>query len=607
MMLRTILILIALSLATAANAQHDAELWASCHGKFGLCGYIERRARIEMIAPRFEQAMPFSEGLAAVRLDGLVGYIDRSGTVVIAPQFDLAGEFYQGLAEIVVGDKAGIVNRRGEIVVPPMFARAIPFTRDVVLASEGSLPAGFLAGTRGSYGALPGLQGHVAGPAGLYHVSGRWIRRPDLTRVRTFEREGLGILWAATGDSSSMYGLLSADGRWLAEPQYDHGWSLQDGLAIATKRIGDGRVSGALDRHGNVVIPFRGWSLFSGLNGWLQAQEGGPKGPRGLLDRTGNLLGGRMFEQIDITEPGGVAAVLADGKWIGLTRDGRLVPYPRDGRVSAACPFGVRIVETDGKWLITDRDGNPTTPYLFERNSGTIACDKPFPVKLGTKWSFIGLDGRLLVDPPIFEPPPHFVDGFIFVRTEPAGKRSILDTSGRVVVEARYDEVLTSRAGLFQVKADGREFWITPSGEERPEPPERYVPNSDMLACHPGMRLIEREGLWGLVENDGTQVIAPNYRALSCSANGVAFVPVDTQRQWCPIGPDGRMRDRPACRAAVHYFVEPSHGVPEKLHDDPYESSVLWSRAYLEFHSGKRDIPPGWTGLYGGPRDKVWR
>ena len=276
MILRAILILIALTVATGARAQRDPDVWASCHGKFGLCGYVELRARIEVIAPRFEQAMPFSEGLAAVRLDGRVGYIDRSGTMVIAPQFDLAGEFYQGLAEIVVGDKAGIVNRRGEILVPPMFARAIPITRDVVLASEGSLPGAFRAGASGLYGELPGLryEAHVGVPAGLYHVSGRWIRRPDLTRVRTFEREGRGILWAATGDSSSMYGLLSADGRWIAEPQYDHGWSLQDGLAIAMKRIGDGRVTGALDRDGNVVIPFRGWSLFNGLNGWLQAQQG---------------------------------------------------------------------------------------------------------------------------------------------------------------------------------------------------------------------------------------------------------------------------------------------------------------------------------------------
>ena len=313
-----------------------------------------------------------------------------------------------------------------------------------------------------------------------------------------------------------------------------------------------------------------------------------------------------MFEKIDITERGGDAAVLADGKWIGLTRDGHLVPYPRNGRVFASCPFGVRIVEIDGKWLITDRDGNPTTPYLFERNTGPIACDKPFPVQLGTKWSFIGLDGKLLVDPPIFEAPPHFVGGFIFVHTQPGGKRSILDTSGRVVVEARYDEVLTSREGMFQVKADGREFWITPSGEERPEPPERHVPNPDMLACYRGMRLFERDGLWGMRDDDGTQVIAPRYRALSCFAYGVAFVPVDARRQWCPIGPDGRIRERPDCRA-VHYPVEPSHAVPERLHEDAYENSVQWSRAYLEFHSGKRDIPPGWTGWRGGPPGKVWR
>jgi hypothetical protein len=36
---------------------------------------------------------------------------------------------------------------------------------------------------------------------------------------------------------------------------------------------------------------------------------------------------------------------------------------------------------------------------------------------------------------------------------------------------------------------------------------------------------------------------------------------------------------------------------------------VLWTRAHLEFHSGKREVPPGWVGdgVRGGPRDKIIR
>jgi hypothetical protein len=44
---------------------------------------------------------------------------------------------------------------------------------------------------------------------------------------------------------------------------------------------------------------------------------------------------------------------------------------------------------------------------------------------------------------------------------------------------------------------------------------------------------------------------------------------------------------------ALH--VDPN-GWSRDVATNPYESSVLWSRAYLEFNAGRRDIPPGMVG-----------
>ena len=57
------------------------------------------------------------------------------------------------------------------------------------------------------------------------------------------------------------------------------------------------------------------------------------------------------------------------------------------------------------------------------------------------------------------------------------------------------------------------------------------------------------------------------------------------------------------------YPMEMSHHGPERLHDDAFENSVLWSRAYPEFHSGRRDVPPGFVGdgVRGGPPNVVVR
>ncbi|MCC6778792.1 MAG: WG repeat-containing protein [Hyphomicrobiales bacterium] len=156
-----------------------------CDGKFGLCRYVEAGTGREVIPPRFEQAMRFSEGLAAVRIDGRFGYIDPRGEIVISPRFDLAGEFHLGLAEVVVARSSGIVSRSGRMVVQPAFRRVIPLMRTVMLVAEGNWD-----------GSLSSDQGLLRGPIGLYHIDGYWIWRTDLRQVSVFDREGRGLVWA---------------------------------------------------------------------------------------------------------------------------------------------------------------------------------------------------------------------------------------------------------------------------------------------------------------------------------------------------------------------------------------------------------------------------
>ena len=579
--------LVALS-ASACLAQPDTTIYPACNGKFGLCGYIDRQTWLPLIPPRFERAMYFSEGLAAVRIDGRYGYIDRRGEMVIAPRFDLAGEFSQGLAEVIVGNKAGVINRAGDLVVPPIFGRAVPFTRDVVIAAEGSWRS---SSNAAGFETLNNLNysGSDLYNVGLYRVGGSWIRPPNLARVRVFALDGRGLIWAAERD---LFGLLASDGRWVVEPQYDFGAQLADGLAVVRKRIGAVPHSGAVDETGALVVPLKRWSLFFGKYGWLRAQEAESGGRQGFVNRNGDLVGGRWFDKVDSADQADPPLVLADGKLMGLDRSGTLVPHPWNGRVFASCPFGVRIVYIDGKSQIVNVDGHPTIPHLFDPVVSAPNCTDPFPVRLGGKWGFVGLDGQLLHDPPAFDSAHYFANGHAFVLQN--RKWGIIDRTGRMVVAPMYDARLEARGGLTRVSAQGREFWITASGEERAEPPQTYPRRPEMLSCGHGVQLVERDGNWGIADG-GRDLIPPRYRAVSCYGSGFAWVAVDARRQWCPFGPDGRMRDKPACTDA-HYITTQSHSVPEQFSTDRYENSVLWSRAYLEFHAGKRDIPPGWTG-----------
>ena len=93
------------------------------------------------IKPQFEDARPFSEGLASVKIEGRWGYIDKTGEYVIRPQFDdVKLSFEDGLALVAIGrgeGKWGYINKVGEYVINPQFDDAWPFSEGLALVAIG--------------------------------------------------------------------------------------------------------------------------------------------------------------------------------------------------------------------------------------------------------------------------------------------------------------------------------------------------------------------------------------------------------------------------------------------------------------------------------------
>ena len=106
----------------------------------GSYSYLDTRGQVGLPG-HFDYALPFSEGLAAVKPVGsaLMGYIDREGALVVPARFRQAGRFREGLAPVLVGARWGYVDRGGELVVAPRFLEAGEFDGDwaPVLTAEG--------------------------------------------------------------------------------------------------------------------------------------------------------------------------------------------------------------------------------------------------------------------------------------------------------------------------------------------------------------------------------------------------------------------------------------------------------------------------------------
>jgi hypothetical protein len=444
--------------------------------------------------------------------------------------------------------------------------------------------------------------------------------------VKPFDLKGRGLIWASTQDrNKGPFGLLRADGSWQVEPQYSYVQSLSDERAIVhvpnqpnftnwsefAKGQGWPQAAadqqGAVDPDGRLVVPLRPWHLGFWANGLglvSECCEVFAQGKVGVIDKAGRILGDRLFDQVKRAETGDVSEVLLDGKWVGLDRAGRIVANPEDGKVVVQCPTGVKLVRQSGMVQVVGPDNQPTVPFLVQEPPGKVDCSQPLVVKSGSKWAYVGADGRLLGDPPFFDNVLFFADGYAGVMRN--RKWGIIDTVGHFTVDLQYDDLRPTRKGVYAATKAGQKSWITATGVEQPQPAPEPVDSAVFRKCGPdGATIISNRDLsgtvtWGLADASGHEIIKPVHRAVHCFKNGVAWVPVDAKRQWCPVDPEGAMSDRPDCIPARYPFSQ-THSYPEHFADDPYENSVRWTQALLEFGAGLRATRPQWI-LQGNTR-----
>ena len=106
----------------------------------GKWGFIDKQGKI-VINPQFDDAKSFRGGLAAVKVGGKWGFIDKQGKIVINPQFDMLRSFAEELAAVEIGGKWGFIDKQGKMVVNPQFCAVVPLiTEGLINVSYGEYP-----------------------------------------------------------------------------------------------------------------------------------------------------------------------------------------------------------------------------------------------------------------------------------------------------------------------------------------------------------------------------------------------------------------------------------------------------------------------------------
>ena len=604
-------LLLTAPLSALASSTSEAELKPQCGGPFQLCGYVDPSDDALRIPLRFEVARPFSDGLAAVRVDGLYGFIDPSGKMVIAPRFQNASSFSGGYAEVRLKDASGIIDRNGRLVVPAQFERIAHFSGETFVA----VPLPVRQEPRSYRGATLGtLSGAVSlyefRRAGLFSIQRGWLTDKDF-EFSIFDEPQRGLIWAGRRNEQGedQWGLLRADGSWQVSPRFNHVQRLMETHAVVDampdysltplERREEFR-RGAVDRDGNLVVPTR----FAGLSYWRGgyglAMEGKPYGSNGrredvregIVKADGSLLGGRYFDKVDIREDGTLPRARLGETWHSVTRGGQLIPDQLDGETLVECDTGLTILRR-GDWAEFRMAGRAVgrfdNTYFSERD-----CPGPFSARRGDRWFYVLENGTVLGGPDGFDETYSF-SSRTHVPVKVGGKWGIIDRSGRFTVRPRFSKLRPDRNNTFAVGEGEDTYWINASGNRVEQPVAERPSPQQALTCEGGLRFFQREDLWGFQDQSGQTVIEPRFRTLSCFQQGVSWAVEPGSDGWCPIGPDGARREAMEC-SETYYPVRVSHHYPEKFDDDPFESSVLWNRAWLDYQAGNRDGPPTWVG-----------
>ena len=207
-------------------------------------GYIDRSGTL-VIAPQYQQADDFHEGLAAVQVDGLYGFINTDGDVVIDPQFASVNHFSDGLVAVQPEgeERMGFANRQGEVVIPATFGNYYQF----------------YAYSRFVDGLAPAVD-YDSMQFGYIDKQGEWVIQPQFDNARQF---AAGMAPVQVG---STWQFIDKTGQTVLEGDWSDARPFAEGLA-AVNTSGDsfdGEWS-YIDKHGEpAVIPVFGIQRDSG-------------------------------------------------------------------------------------------------------------------------------------------------------------------------------------------------------------------------------------------------------------------------------------------------------------------------------------------------------
>jgi hypothetical protein len=201
-------------------------------------GYIDQRGTM-VIEPENIWAFPFSDGVAYVVRDGKAKFIDKSGKPVTDFQIDEGAEaFYEGVAAVRMGQLWGFIDVHGAVVIPPKYDGVFRFSGGLAKVADSQHPRQWFAIDKSGRVVIGPRFHHTMGCEGAWFSEGLMAQWADRKRCGFIDRSGrlvirtkLDAFGTIVGDFhqgmvqflgvTGKYGFLNRSGRVAIQPQFD--------------------------------------------------------------------------------------------------------------------------------------------------------------------------------------------------------------------------------------------------------------------------------------------------------------------------------------------------------------------------------------------------
>ena len=443
----------------------------------------------------------FSEGLAGVLVEGKVGFIDKTGSLVIPAKYNGLGYFHEGLVGVMTNGKWGYIDKMDNIVIPAKY-------EDSRLFCEG------LAGVK------------INGMWGFIDKMDNLVIPAKYSKVGDFHE---GLAWAG---NFYKWGFIDKAGTMVIPAKYDEARYFENGKAKV-------KLNGRefyIDRNGNEVdsnAPAAPTSSAAhdedpyaadiALTSEYESFKDPSSGKYGFKHDDSVVIPAKYDDAGDFSE--GLALVKINGKYGFIDKTGSLVIPAIFGDATKFHEgiAGVTVHDSVGGLIINrklgiiDKTGTLTiidecvVLHNFHNGRAMVQLSND-------KYGFIDKTGALVI-PAIYDDAFDFSDGLAYVKTN--GKYGFVDKNGTFVIPAKYDYVYEFSGGLANVRIKGKWGLIDTDGSLVIPTKYNY---DDFGKVSEGLAGLKIKGKWGYFDKTGAMVIPAIYEWVTPFENGKAKV-----------------------------------------------------------------------------------